>query len=141
MGNAAAYEGDAITDADIYLSGQRNDIDLFIDLYGVRPETAAELGKAPVTPFIFVRRLDRLNQRRAGWPAGLDRGSEHHGHPEVQNPRETNKRHTERSQRGILRVDKRPRKPYRRSNTHHQCSGRFFGERTTPNEPEQFIFA
>ena len=53
MGNAAAYEGDAITDADIYLSGQRNDIDLFIDLYGVRPETAAEFGKAPVLPLFL----------------------------------------------------------------------------------------
>lgn len=53
MGNAAAHEGDAVTDADIYLSGQRNDIDLFIDLYGVRPETAAEFGKAPVLPLFL----------------------------------------------------------------------------------------
>lgn len=74
---------------------------------------------------LYFCQKTRLNQRRAGWPVGPYRGAEHHGHPEVKTPREKNKRHTERSPRGISRVDERPRKPCRKSNTHHQCPGRF----------------
>lgn len=42
VGNAAAHEGDAVTDPGIYLSGQRTDRAVFIALYGVLPGTLSE---------------------------------------------------------------------------------------------------
>lgn len=46
-GNEAAHAGDAITDAYVYTSGRRMDIDLFTSLYGVSHEIVVDLGKRP----------------------------------------------------------------------------------------------
>lgn len=46
-GNEAPHTGDAITDAYVYTSGRRMDIDLFTSLYGVSHEIVVDLGKRP----------------------------------------------------------------------------------------------
>ena len=45
VGNAVAHEGDAITDAELYTSGDRHDEPVLIDLYGLKATQISYLGK------------------------------------------------------------------------------------------------
>lgn len=44
-GSIAAHGGDAIADADLYTSGERNDEDVLIDIYGLNSDQISSLCK------------------------------------------------------------------------------------------------
>jgi hypothetical protein len=44
-GNKAAHHGDAVTDAALYISGERRDHGVITEIYGLGPEIIASLGR------------------------------------------------------------------------------------------------
>jgi len=51
-GNEAAHEGDAITDAQLYISGERFDEKVLVELYGLTSTQISCLGKYRTSKFI-----------------------------------------------------------------------------------------
>lgn len=60
-GNRAAHDGDVIADASLYIKQDRTDTNTFVELYGITPALAAELGKKLATSsrFILTKRESR----------------------------------------------------------------------------------
>jgi hypothetical protein len=54
-GNEAAYEGDAVTDAGLYTSGERFDEDVLIDLCGLTATQISYFCKYPTSPPKFMQ--------------------------------------------------------------------------------------
>jgi len=53
-GNEAAHEGDAVADADLYASGERTDVIVFLNLYELIPDQVLKLYRAGDTDSISV---------------------------------------------------------------------------------------